>query len=98
MKLIQGKYGYASNSDMKTLFGLQPENHWPKGGIPAHIIQGVKVWVKPAQEPKHYSRYDNYKGCTVIGTIKQSNHRVMMECPDCKAVFSVGRQHQHKCR
>lgn len=95
--LIQGRYGYANHRDFKTLFGLAPEQHWPKGGIPARIIQGVKVWVKPAKAPIEHKYYSYRAQGTVIGTVKTSNHRVMAECPHCKQVLSAGRLHQHKC-
>lgn len=94
---VKGRYGYANNRDFKELFGIDPNAHWPKGGIPARIMDGIKVWVKPAKVPVERTRWDYRSGKTVGSYVKTSNHRVMAECPECKQVLSAGRLHQHKC-
>jgi hypothetical protein len=57
--------------------------HWPDAGLPARVVQGIKVWVAPK---------------VVRPGRKSSKHRVMCACPGCGRVFSVGRLAQHVCK
>lgn len=84
----------AHNSTIKELLGLKRGDKLPAAGMPAQQIQGYKVWVEPAPPPLyHYGRY----GGPLI-KVKSSKHRIMVECPYCTQVMSVGRLHQHKCK
>jgi hypothetical protein len=83
---------YADSSDMFTLLGYAGETHWPSEGVPAQIVQGIKVWVEPAV-PKFRKRYDGQ-----MVQVKSSTHRVMAQCPGCGTVVSAGRLIQHKCK
>lgn len=69
---------------MKAL-GLKPGGHLPEEGMSERVIQGVRVYVKPAEN----RREQGYR--------KSSRHRVMAIC-ECGVHVSVGRLHQHKCR
>jgi hypothetical protein len=88
MKLIQGRYRYASAHDMYELLGVKS---LPKEGMAECLIQGVRVYVSPLICPveksgwngKHMRR--NWQGL-----------RVMAIC-DCGRHIPVGRMHQHKC-
>jgi hypothetical protein len=82
-----------SGEMMKTL-GLKAGGHLPKEGMPERVIQGIRVYVKPAPESvvvvKHFGKR--------VGILKRSNHRVMAICPGCKRHLSAGRLHQHVCK
>lgn len=58
VKLIQGKYRYASSSDMLAYLGVKK---LPPEGIPEQLIQGVRVYVKPLpfQVTQTYCRHCN---------------------------------------
>ena len=68
-------------------FGLTPTSKLPAEGRESHVVDGVKVWINP-QGPAVIGRYGR--------AWKRSTHRVMCECPDCGAVMSFGRLHQHR--
>lgn len=84
LNYIKGRYGYASNTDMKALLGLRPGQKLPAEGMPERLIQGVRVYVTP-------------KGAGRKRILKSSKHRIMAICGQCYAHVSVGRLHQHKC-
>lgn|SRR5215469_7302612 len=73
----------AHSGEVKKLFGLRPEDKWPDAGLPARDIQGITCWVDPISV-NHGSR--------------RKFHRAMAACPDCTAIMSIGRLHQHKCK
>lgn len=77
----------ASERDIKAMLGLKKK--LPIDPVPAQVIQGVTVWVKPAAEPvrNHFGKL-----------VHQSGHRVMCRCPGCGWEGSVGRLAQHVCK
>lgn len=77
----------ADMSDMFVKLGLPHGHKWPAEGIAPMMMDGIKVWVKPA----------NPKEDKAQGVRKSSKHRVMCECPGCKRTMSAGRLFQHKC-
>jgi hypothetical protein len=91
---VKTQYGWnAQSRDMKTLLGLKGTAKLPREGMPAQVIQGVKVWVA-AHTPAY--RKDRWTGKMV--EVKSSTHRVMAECPRCGQHMSAGRLHQHLCK
>lgn len=104
VKLIQGKYRYASSSGMLAYLGVKK---LPPEGIPEQLIQGVRVYVKPLpfQVTQTYCRHCNQD----IGDGKRQHSpafwpkrnwqglRVYAIC-ECGQHVPVGRMHQHKCR
>lgn len=42
--VIQGRYGYATNTDMLGFFGVK---RWPVDGLPERMIDGLRVYVRP---------------------------------------------------
>ena len=77
---------------MLEALGLRPGGHLPPEGMPARIVNGVKVWVEPEPMTRTFNRAAGIK------VRKSSKHRVMAECPSCKRHMSAGRLHQHVCR
>ena len=72
----------ATAGEMKTFFGLRPEDRWPAGGIEeSRYINGIEVWVDP-----------------LIGRPGQRKFRirVMARC-GCGAVLTASRLRQHRC-
>lgn len=76
----------AQAHDMMKKAGL-PAEKWPDSGLAPFMVDGIKVWVNPA----------NPKMDRAAGVPKSSTHRVMCECPGCGRVVSAGRLAQHKC-
>ncbi len=89
MKLIQGRYQYASSSDMLGFLGVKT---LPIEGMTERLIQGVRVYVKPLPPPTGERQrwrdrpVRNFRGL-----------RVTAIC-DCGKHVPVGRMHQHKCK
>lgn len=78
--IIHDAYGLnAHTSEIKKLFGLRPEQKWPKEGMPPRVIQGVQVWVLSVPGAKYFGRL----------------HRVRCACLFCDKTLSLGRLHQH---
>ena len=73
------------SSSMKRYFGLRPAQKWPVNGMSDIYIVGIRVWVDalPLLRPANSRRRP---------------HRVMAECPGCKAVMSAGRLFSHVCK
>ena len=90
-RIISQKAGYTRNMwspEMMETLGLKPGGHLPKEGMPEREIQGIRVYVKPANEPiigKYY-------------THRNTKHRVIAICPGCNRHLSAGRLHQHVCK
>lgn len=84
-----GKRPMHSGELMQEL-GLRAGGHLPAEGMPAREINGVTVYVLPANGPDTTSRRN-----------KSSKHRVMAICPDCQRHMSAGRltsQHYKHCK
>lgn len=81
---------HAHSGDVMEMLGLKRGGHLPDEGMPARVIQGIKVWVEPTPGPKYDACWGRPR--------KSSAHRVMCECPDCGKHMSVGRLHQHVCK
>lgn len=60
---------------------------WPDEGLGTRMVDGIKVWVLPRNEPANRE----------LGIKKSSTHRVMCECPGCGEHMSAGRLAQHRC-
>lgn len=83
--MITGRYGKRTDSkDMMGFLGLRPGSHLPAEGMPERLIQGVRVFVKPVDNPR------------ALGYRKSSKHRVMVVC-GCDRNVPFGRLRQHKC-
>ena len=71
----------AQSHHIRALLGLSERAKLPAEGMPSRIIQGCKVWVAPLGSKFSHGR--------------RMAHRVLVQCPECKAVVSVGRLAQH---
>jgi hypothetical protein len=81
--MIRNSRGWnCHEGELKELFGLSKKDKWPSEGLPAKLIQGIRVWVNPK---------------TTATTLSQF-HRCRAQCPRCLKVLSAGRLHQHKCK
>lgn len=80
----------AHSPQVRAMLGLDSKAKLPVEGMPARVVQGIKVWVEPlvGAAPKN----------SAGRTAKRSTHRVLAECPHCQQVLSAGRLHQHKCK
>lgn len=89
VQLIEGRYRYASSSDMLEFLGVK---RLPVEGMPERLIQGVRVYVKPlAPASGEVNRWSgrpvrNFQGL-----------RVMAICA-CGKHVPVGRLIQHVCK
>lgn len=77
----------AQNGDMLKKLDMPEASKLPEEGIPPRMVDGIKVWVTPANPKKNLA----------LGIRKSSVHRVLCECPGCGRVVSAGRLAQHKC-
>jgi hypothetical protein len=92
---LAAQYGHrwpAAAGEMKTLLGLKGKK-LPRTGVPAQIVQGIKVWVEPFTPLYKEGMYLGQ-----VRRVKSSKHRVMAECPLCQWQGSAGRLQQHKCK
>lgn len=80
--MIQGKYRYASSSDMLSLLGVKK---LPRDGMAERLIQGVRVYVAPLVPGWGKRANKSWQGL-----------RVMAICT-CGQHVAVGRLHQHIC-
>lgn len=79
---IPGKYGVATTSDIKALFGLTHKDKWPREGIRAVVdIPNWRVWVRPIPQ----------------GGNHRHSHRAVAMCKACTQTMSAGRTGQHVC-
>ena len=76
----------ANVNDLMRKLGV-PKHKWPDEGLAPVMVDGIKVWVTPA----------NPKMDKAAGVPKSSAHRVMCECPGCARIVPAGRLAQHKC-
>lgn len=84
--LAGGKHWPAQNREVLEMLGVAT-SRLPKEGLEPRLVQGIKVWVKPA--------YPKLEGVPLRDQRKESRHRIMVECPACKKEMSLGRLHQH---
>lgn len=73
----------AVSSEVKAMFGLRPEQKWPAAGLPARVIDGVTVMVRPLDPNRPRGRAG------------RKPHRVMATCAVCQKTVSLGRLGQH---
>lgn len=83
-----GRRWPAHESEIRALFGVTG-GKWPAQGCPVREIQGILVHVLPADHASLLRADGKRKS--------RAQHRCLAACPDCGAVVSAGRLHQHKC-
>ena len=80
----------ATANQLKPFFNLKPGQPWPAEGMTPRAVKGIVLFVRPLGkllEPQGpYWRKNLREGL---------NSRLMAYCPDCQALVSYGRLHQH---
>lgn len=70
---------WQGDASMKRAFGLRPADKWPDEGMPARIINGIRVYIAP-------------KGFVHMRGLKR---RCCAVCPTCGNPYDAGHLGQH---
>lgn len=92
MKPLLNERGWNMHwSELRVHLGMKLGAKLPKHGIPPRQLMGWTVWVEPQHPPVEVIRNGMRK------KLDTRHHRVKAQCPECGAIISAGRTHQHKC-